>query len=197
MTAEYKFNKYVWADIGVFNGEGYKNINLTYGDFKGTAGLTIHPIERIQIRFYYDMMNNNDTSLNSNARQNQSTLAGFLGIKITDKFRIAGEYNYQKQNKHIKNQDLFGYSFYTTYTFSKKFEIFGRADILSSNELENETETWNYKKDGLGLIGGMQYKPVKGVKFALNYRHMLPKEPNKATTPASGSWVYLNVEFKF
>jgi len=143
MTAEYKFNKYIWADLGFFNGEGYKNVNLKYGDFKGSAGVTIHPIDRIQIRIYYDIMNNNDTSLNSDYRKDQSTLVGFLGIKVTDKFRVAGEYNYQKQNKNIKSQDLFGYSFYASYIFSKKLEVFGRTDILLSNELENETESWN------------------------------------------------------
>ena len=196
MTAEYKFNKYFWADIGFFNGEGYKNVNLKYGDFKGSAGLTIHPTERIQLRLYCDIMNNNDTSLNPDLRQNQSTLAGFIGIKITDKFRVAGEYNYQKQHKNIKNQDLFGYSFYSTYVFSKTFEIYGRADILLSNKVEGETENWNYKNDGTGLLGGLQYVPVKGLKLSLNYRHVLPKKSNIEPTPTSGSWIYFNIEFK-
>jgi opacity protein-like surface antigen len=196
MTVAYNFNKYISADIGFFNGEGYKNINLKYGDFKGSAGITIHPVERIQLRLYYDIMNNNDTSLNSDSRQNQSTLAGFLGFRITDKFRIAGEYNYQKQHTNIKDHNLFGYSFYSTYVFNKKFEIYGRVDILSSNILEGETESWDYKNNGIGLLGGMQYAPVKGLKLSLNYRHILPKKPNKEPVPSSSSWIYFNVEFK-
>ena len=119
-----------------------------------------------------------------------------MGIKITDKFRVAGEYNYQKQHQNIKNQDLFGYSFYSTYVFNKKFEIYARADILLSNKLDGETEDWNYKDDGLGLLGGFQYVPLKGLKLSLNYRHVLPKKPNEELRRPSGSWIYFNVEFK-
>jgi len=197
MTAEYKFCEYFSADIGFFNGEGYKKVNLEYGDFKGSAGITITPTDRIQLRVYYDIMNNNDTTRVEDNRQNQSTIAGFLGIKVTDKFRIGGEYNYQWQNEHAKNQDLYGYSFYSTYKFNDKFEVFARADMLLSNKLEEETETWNYMKDGTGFLGGFQYKPTKGLKLALNYRQAEPQKPAEAETPASKNWLYFNVEFKF
>ena len=197
ISAEYKFNKIISADIGFFNGEGYKNINLDYGDFRGTAGITIQPIEKIQIRLYGDIMNNNDTTLSENHRQNQSTFASFIGYKITDKFRIAGEYNYQKQHMNVKDHDLFGYSFYATYTFNKKFEIFGRADGVFSNKIEGEPENWNYKKNGVGLLGGLQYTPVKGLKLALNYRHVIYDEPNEADKPLPYQFIYFNVEFKF
>ena len=197
MTAEYVFNKYILVDIGFFNGEGYKNINLDYGDFKGSVGVTITPIDKIQFRVYYDIMNNNDTSLTDDYRQDQSTISFYLGAKITDKFRLAGEYNYQKNHRNINQHDLFGYSFYSTYVFSKKFEIFARADILLSNKEEGETENWNYNKDGLGFLGGLQYAPVKGLKLAINYRHVEPTIPAEESTPPSRSWIYFNVEFKF
>jgi len=197
MTAEYKFNKYITADIGFFNGEGYKNVQLEYGDFRGTAGVTVRPIEALEIRGYCDIMNNNDTSLVDSLRQNQSTLALYIGGRITKKFRIAAEYNYQKNYQHVDKQDLFGYSFYTIYTFSKKFEIFARADILLSNKVEDEPETWNYEKDGIGILGGIQYAPVKGLKLALNGRHVEPKKPSEDPTPLSRTWIYFNVEFKF
>jgi len=197
MTAEYVFNKYILVDIGVLNGEGYKNINLDYGDFKGSAGVTITPIDKIQFRVYYDIMNNNDTSLIDDYRQDQSTISFYLGAKITDKFRLAGEYNYQKNHQNVNQHDLFGYSLYSTYVFSKKFELFGRADILLSNQLEGETEDWFYQKNGTGVLGGLQYAPIKGLKLALNYRHTIPNKPNEAPTPASNSFIYFNVEFKF
>jgi hypothetical protein len=142
-------------------------------------------------------MNNNDTALSSDYRQNQSTLSSFVGFKMSEKFRIAGEYNYQKQYQNVKDHDLFGYSFYATYTFNKKFEVFGRADKLISNKLEGEPETWNYEDNGVGVLGGFQYAPVKGLKLALNYRHVFPDQTNLAPPTPSTSWVYVNVEFKF
>lgn len=197
MTAEYKFNKYVSADVGFFNGEGYKNVQLNYGDFRGTFGVTVRPIEALEIRAYYDIMNNNDTSLSTEYRQDQSTLAFYIGARITKKFRIAGEYNYQKNFKHVDQHNLYGYSFYSTYAFSKKFEIFARADILLSNKLSGETETWFYEKEGIGILGGIQYAPVKGLKLALNGRHVEPKAPNEEPTPLSKTYIYFNVEFKW
>jgi len=197
MTAEYKFNKYVSADLGFFNGEGYKNVQLEYGDFRGTAGVTVKPIEALELRAYGDIMNNNDTTLNDSLRQNQSTLALYIGARITKKFRIAGEYNYQRNFKHVDKHDLYGYSFYAIYAFSEKFEIFTRADILLSNKVADEPETWNYKKDGIGILGGIQYTPVKGLKLALNGRHVEPKQPAEEPTPLSKTWIYFNVEFKW
>lgn len=197
LTAEYKFNRIVSIDLGLFNGEGYKNVQIDYGDFRGTAGVTVKPIEALEFRVYYDIMDNNDTSLTSDHRKNQSTLAFYLGARITEKFRIAGEYNYQKNFRNVDQHDLFGYSFYSTYVFSKKFEVFGRADILLSNQIEGETEDWFYKKNGTGFLGGLQYTPLKGLKLALNYRQTIPNKPNEEPTPASKYWIYFNIEFKF
>ena len=175
MTAEYKFNKIVSADIGFFNGEGYKNIQLEYGDFRGTVGVTVRPIEALEFRAYYDIMNNNDTSLTDDYRQDQSTLSFYLGAKITDKFRLAGEYNYQKNYRNVDQHDLFGYSFYSTYTFNKKFEIFARVDILLSNKEEGETEnpTMTLTSDGeffrdvlLGKEDGMKGFMMGKIKLA-------------------------------
>ena len=197
ISVDYKFNKYISADFSVINGEGYKNVVLNNGDFKQAIGVTLAPLKGIQLRFYYDIMNNNDTSKTENQRAIQNTFISFIGYKYKDKFRIAAEYNYQKQHENMKAEDLFGYSFYATYVFSGKIELFGRVDIINSNKLEDEVENWNYKKDGTGFLFGLQYKPIKEVKLALNYRNWQFEKPNEDEPIIPKSFVYVSLEFMF
>jgi opacity protein-like surface antigen len=142
-------------------------------------------------------MNNNDTSRTDDQRAIQNSFISFIGYKFKDKFRIAAEYNYQKQYHNLKDTDLFGYSFYGTYIFSEKFEVFGRVDILNSNKLDEEVENWNYKKDGTGFLGGLQYKPIKEVKLALNYRNWQYNKPNEGEIIIPKSFIYISLEFVF
>ena len=197
ITAEYKFNKFISADFGILNGEGYKNVVLNYGDFKQSLGVTITPIKDLTLRLYYDNMNNRDTNLVEDQKQIQNTFISFIGYKFKDIFRIGGEYNYQKQHENMKGEDLFGYSFYGTYIFSEKIEVFGRVDLLNSNKLEEEIENWNYKKDGTGFLVGFQYNPIKEVKLALNYRNWQYDKPNEAKTITPKSFIYVSLEFMF
>jgi hypothetical protein len=197
ISVDYKFNKYVSADFSFLNGEGYKNVVLNYGDFKQAFGVTLHPVKGLQLRLYYDMMNNNDTSRTADQRKIQSSFISFVGYKYKDKFRLGAEYNYQKQHQNMKDEDLFGYSFYGSYIFSEKIEIFGRVDVLNSNKLEEEIESWNSKKDGTGFLAGLQYKPIKEVKLALNYRNWQYNKPNEGETQIPKSLIYLSLEFVF
>jgi hypothetical protein len=197
ITVDYKFNKYISADFSILNGEGYKNVVLNYGDFKQAFGVTVNPVKGLKLRLYYDMMNNNDTSRTEDQRAVQNTFVTFLGYKFKDKVRIAAEYNYQKQHQNLKDTDLFGYSFYGSFIFSKRIEVFGRVDLLDSNKPEEEVENWNYKKDGTGFLVGLQYKPIKEVKLALNYRNWQYDKPEEAETIIPKSFVYLSLEFVF
>ncbi len=196
ISAEYKFNDYISVDGAFLNGEGYKHVQLRYSDFKLAAGVTVHPVKDLSIRLYYDNMDNKDTSLTSEFKAVQSTYSAFIGYKFKKKFRIAGEYNYQKQFKNIDDKDLFGFSFYSTFIISKKFEVFGRVDLLNSNKIEGETENWFYKGEGTLYLAGLQYNPVKGVKLAANYRFWSFAKPNEGDRKSPLSMIYLNVEFK-
>ena len=75
---------------------------------------------------------------------------------------------------------------------SKKVEIFGRYDELSSNTLKGDTNNWNFNKDGSQIIIGIQVAPVKGLKFSLNYQGYSFDNPTINTK----SLVFLNAEFK-
>ena len=100
--------------------------------------------------------------------------------------------NGKKYSSPAQDHDLDGLSFYSTYTISNKFEIFGRFDQLSSNVLASESEAWNLAKNGNQIIAGIQVAPVKGLKFSLNYQGFSFDDD----TLTNNSLVFLNAEFK-
>ena len=75
---------------------------------------------------------------------------------------------------HKGNTPFSGASFYTSYTFLKKFELFARCD-------------WTIEpKYKFYIIGGFQYQPVKNLKLSINYRH---------TTVDNFQKIYVNAGF--
>jgi len=178
----YKFSNYISADMMIINGEGYKNIQSD-NTYKGAFGLTITPVKNLNFRAYYDLMITDVA---------QQTLALFAGYNAT-KFKVATEYNYQKNQKLIEDHNLSGISIYSTVFVGKKFNVFGRFDNLSSTTIEGENEAWNISKDGQAYIVGMEYNPVKGVKIAPNFQGWSPNEKNAAFE----SSIYLSIQINF
>ena len=70
------------------------------------------------------------------------------------------------------NENKAGFSVYSSYDISDKFQIFGRFDQLESNTLLGESEQWNIAKDGQAIIAGVQYKMDKKVKLAANVQQL-------------------------
>jgi hypothetical protein len=180
-SATYKFNDIVSADLAVFNGEGYK-LQQMDNYFKTAAGVTITPVKDLTFRLVFDIMGRDST---------QVTYAGFVGYKMK-KFVFGAEYNYQKNHFMAPGQNYYGPSVYGTFNFNEKISIYGRYDKLNSNVLEDETQFWNYLKDGQQLIAGFQYAPIKGIKISPNYRGWIPDDSSKTYTNA----IFLNVEIK-
>lgn len=157
---DYRFNSNISADISIMNGEGYEKPQLD-NTFRTGIGITVRLSEHFITRFYYDFMPKEEI---------QSTFAGFLGWK--DKRLTFGiEVDYMANRNYILNQNQTGYSTYASYLLSKKFEIFGRFDKLTSNKPEGMENDWNVINDGQAIIGGIQFMPVDKVKIALNYRN--------------------------
>ena len=155
ISASYKIIKQIEIDGIVENGEGEKNFQLD-NNYRSGFGITIFPIKNLVSRIYYDFIDG------GNAQQN--SLIFFLGYKYKN-ISLGSEYNIQNNNKNILNNNLYGFSAYSFYNFYKKFEIFARYDKLSSNE------TWNQNKDGYAFIGGIQYKPIKGINISLDFQN--------------------------
>lgn len=170
------------TDLIISNGEGYKNLQFDNIDKVG-AGITFSPIPELFFRTYYTI---------HTAATPQMSFAGFVGYKV-DKIRLAGEYNWQRNYQFNKNHNRYGYSFYTTYTFSEKWEVFARYDQLFSNIIPEQDSPWNLVNDGSAIIGGIQYTPLQAVHISLNYQDWVEYAQNGGSEP----YLYLNLEIVF
>lgn len=178
----YKVCKTFSFDVTASNGEGYKHLQSD-NTIKGGAGLTISPVKSITLRVYYDI---------SVKSLHQSTIATLIVYKLKDKLIFGGEYNIQLNNEYNDNHNLDGISLYSSYNINKKFQVFGRYDLLSSNTISGDTLNWNIEKDGSAIIAGIQYQIIKQLRMALNYQGWIPSETGKAEL----SYIYLNFEVK-
>ena len=166
VNAEFSLGKKLKANLIIVNGEGYKKIQDVHGNQKIGGSLIYTPIEGLTTKIYVD----SEPATGSKA---VTSLALFAGYKTTD-WRFGAEYNKLNDGKTYStpavDHKLDGFSLYSTYTINKKFEVFGRFDQMKSNTVAGETSAWNSAKDGNLMIAGLQYAPVKGLKFALNYQ---------------------------
>ncbi len=182
MSAAYKFCDFASVDVWLVNGEGYKQIQSD-GFLRIGGGLTLTPIRNLTARVYADHMGNEDA---------QQTLATFLGYQANS-FSLAGEYNYQKNNKITGGNDYYGWSFYTSVDLVKSFKFFGRYDNLNSLTPEMADVPWNLSKDGQLYMAGVEFSPVKGVKLAPGYHGWSPADTGKDYVHG----FYLNFEYYF
>lgn len=188
VNAEFKVTKTLKANFVVSNGEGYKKLQDEDGNQKIGGSLIFEPIKGLTTKIYMDSQSVTDSKA-------ITSLALFAGYKTSD-WRLGAEYNKLNNGKKYSNpavdHELDGFSFYATYAINKKFEIFGRFDQLSSNTLTGSLGAWNIANDGSQVITGIQYAPVKGLKFSLNYQDF--SFDNTALN--NKSLVFLNAEFK-
>ena len=182
ISISYKLIDQLSADVTVSNGEGYKKLQAD-SLFKYAIGITGKPVDGLVVRFYYDMMGEEDM---------QSTIAAFIGYE-DDNLSAGVEYNMQMNNKIKKDYDFSGISAFASYQFTDIIEVFGRYDNLSSVKLDGADDPWNIKKDGQTIIGGAEFTLAKGVKVAPNYQGWLPDQDGKKVT----SGFFINVELKF
>ena len=197
IKANFKLSDAFSADAFIINGEGYKNVQDEDGKQKYGASL-IYKHKGLIAKVYADAASAKEINDAGDEKDvTVSALATFVAYKFSDKFRFAAEYNKlingEKYSTVAEDKDLEGLSIYSTYTFNKKWEVFGRYDNLSSNKLEGEIEKWNFSDNGDAITTGFQYAPAKGVKMAFNYRHFAYKDSSNDNE----SQVFVNLEFKF
>ena len=180
LYASYKLHNMVSVDATIANGDGYKSIEAD-STLKYSCGITLSPFKGMKVRAYYDFMGNDST---------QKTLSFYAGYSI-GKLKVGAEYNQQLNYKIIENQDRNGLSFYGSYKI-KKVRLFGRYDQLSSIKIGNAADPWNYAKDGQGIIAGIEFSPVKGIKITPNYQGWIPANGNPVVNMA-----YVSCEIKF
>ena len=188
INAEFKISKILMANLFVVNGEGYKNLQDDDGNQRFGMSLIYNPLKKLTTKFYYDThASENSKSLNN--------IAFFAGYK-TDSWRIGAEYNKMENGTNYKtaidDHNLDGISFYGSYVFNNKVEIFARFDEISSNILTGHDNSWNYNKDGALMLFGVQYVAAKGVKFSVNSRNFNYINDDIEDS----SFIYFNAEFK-
>ncbi|MFP4059748.1 MAG: hypothetical protein ACLFUC_04640 [Bacteroidales bacterium] len=179
----YTLTDNVSADFTFVNGEGYKSLQSDRS-YKSATGITVHFMKNYVARAYLDY---------TNKEFPQITLAGFFGANFNNIFIGGIEYNYKINEDYLKSHDMNGFSAYGSYNFPKDFQLFVRYDFLVSNILPEETAPWNLEEDGSSVIAGIQYKPAKRIKTAINYQDWFPYAGNLHNR----SFIYLNVEFKY
>ncbi len=180
---QYSPSDLISADLIISNGEGYKNLQFDEV-LKVGAGVTLVPVKGLTLRAYY--------AIHTRSESPQMTISGFAGYRL-EKWRIGGEYNLQLNYRFNEDRNRYGYSAYSTYTFSEKWEIFARYDHLFSNVLPEEEIPWNLARDGSAIIAGVQYTPIRFLHVSLNYQDWVEYARNGGSEP----FLYLNFEINF
>lgn len=184
--ASFKVADDLKLDVLAVNGDGYKDLQDSKGKHRVGANLAYTP-ENWVFKAYWDTMNGTDIN-DEDENTSVNNLAFFAGYKAAD-FRIGAEYNIMKNgeayNKPSEDLELTGLSFYGTYNFDEKWNVFGRYDDLSANEEGGNGQLST-------IIGGVEYKATKGVDVSLNYRTTSVKDVD-----GSENLVYLNLQFYF
>lgn len=179
---QYSPSKRFIADLVLSNGEGYKNLQFDNA-YRIGAGVTLNPVPGLTLRSYYTI---------HTREVHQMIFSGFIGYRL-EKLKIGGEYNHQLNYKFNQGHNRYGYSLYSTYEFSDKWELFARYDQLYSNVLPEEELPWNLSKDGSAIIGGIQFTPIEYVHLSLNYQDWVEYAQNGGSEP----YLFLNIEIVF
>ena len=123
LSLSYRFNELISTDFIITNGEGYKNLQSD-STFRSGFGLTLHPMENLTARLYYDF----STKVNT-----QSSMAAFISYTAKN-FTVGAEYNKQFHVNFTDSRDMSGTSFYATLRAGKKLKVFARYDQLPKAE---------------------------------------------------------------
>lgn len=187
ISAEYKFNKIVSADVIVVNGEGYKKLQIDEGVQYG-AGLTLTPMKGLIIRGYASY-NEAAESLKEGADipeeiKGITNLAFMTGYKNAH-FSIGAEYNYMFNTKYTDGNDKSGISLYSTINLSKNISLYGRWDYLTSKD------SWDISADGMNGMAGVEFKLGKYIKLSPNFRIWNPKSDGVKNS----CYAYMNASF--
>lgn len=179
---QYAPSKRLTTDLVISNGEGYKSLQFD-NSYRIGVGLTLNPAPGLTLRTYYTI---------HTGELPQMIFSGFVGYQYKQ-FRIGSEYNHQLHYNFNLDHNRYGYSIYSTYVFSEKWEVFARYDKLLSNILPEEEVPWNLSDDGSALLGGIQFTPIQYIHLSMNYQDWVEYAKNGKSEP----YLYLNIEIVF
>ena len=178
----YNFSEILSGDLTIMNGEGYTSLQMD-DIFKYSLATTLKLPENLITRMGYDLMHNEIT---------ESTIFLFSSFDFRSKWNIAGELIFRQNYGWKEQHDILGISVYGKYNLNSKYQLFARYDKIGSNILEGEVNPWHLSDDGTAVVAGLQYSPLKNIKFALNYHDWYPF----ASNIEGGGFIYLDLELK-
>jgi hypothetical protein len=183
ISADYKFNDIIEADMTLMNGEGYSDLQSD-NNLRTSLGLTITPTENLAIRLYGDIQKQQGLW--------QPVAISFLGFK-NKVFMIGIEASYKSNIDLVEGHHAWGLSSTGGINITEKTQIFYRFDYSSSVTVPGGILPWNYTKDGKFLITGIQYSFTSDIKLALDYQGTYPYAPSSMAT----DMIFVNALFRF
>lgn len=193
ITAEYKINDYISADLSLTNGEGYKKVEKN-NSTRYAAGVSLFPIKNIIFRVYADIYTDGEDvrdalpeGVTYTKYTDQKTLSLFAGYQ--DKILSGGvEYNRVFNKGFVEDKDYYGYSAYASMQVAPQWRVYARYDIMDSKIPAEFTSPWN-SLDGQLMMGGVEFQPFKQLKISPNFRNI------NADRAKSEQYLFVNVEF--
>lgn len=160
----YEFSEALSVDIALTNGEGHKEYE-TDSNFRLAMGLTLQSPDGLVFRLFGDVLDDKNGST-------QTNLIAILGY-TSEIISFGLEWNQQLNASHIDGYDRGGPSVYLSYNLNKKYQIFGRYDLLES-DLSSDAEAFvSNNGDGQLVIAGLQYRVNQNVVLSLNNRNWI------------------------
>jgi len=182
LFADYKFNDKVSADASLTNGEGYSTLQLD-NSLKASLGLTLKPRKWLAIRLYSDLMKKEEVF--------QNTLVGFVGLR-SELFYIGAEGSFKSNLDLTEGHNGWGFSSTGGINITQKTEIFARFDYSSSSIMPEESQGWNYERDGSFIVTGLQHTFNKYFRAAIDYQSYFPIDNNRSIS----HFIFLNLHVK-
>jgi opacity protein-like surface antigen len=173
MRVEYKDkNKFAFS-IGAVNGNGpfYKQDKESLIEYN--SNLEIYYIKNLLIKTFVSLT----PSTYDTEKDLKTAFSGFVAYKL-NKFKIGAEYSYT-DNVKLTSVDYSGFSIFSMYELTDKWEIFGRYDYVDNSSVVKINNTY---------IAGVQFQPEKNFFMSINYRFWSSTEVQQ---------LYFNVGVKF
>lgn len=183
LSIEHTIADYLSLDASVTNGEGYTKLQSDQ-DFLYQLGATFKPSKVVTFRLTGDY---------SNLKYKPITVGSFLSIQPIEKLTLSAEYNVKLNYEGKEEHNLTGASIYANYKITDKIQLFARRDLLESNTLDGEANPWNYSKNGVAYIGGIEYAPAKQLRIAANYQNWIFENTSKETKQLFGIFAELKL----
>ncbi len=162
IVAAYDFLPSLSADIAFTNGEGRKFRNED-NNYRYGAGITWRPIKGLSLRGYADVHSRTGTPEGALPFKDQYSLALFAGYAHR-LFSVGAEFNKSYNHYFISGADLTGYSVYSTVPLYKKWQCYGRFDLLDASQDDM------IQREGNLIILGVDYRPIPYLRLSPNFQ---------------------------